>query len=398
MEVTATASASASVSDALTQNPNACTTCIANLDSKEAKRAHMRDDWHVYNLKRRIASLEPISAIVFQEQVLASKADIDGAEALSSFQKSCIPCEQHYTSRKAWQAHLKSRNHLEKSSPLKSKGPLPPGDGSSIGARVDEDDAEIEEEEVTFNSLQCLFCSVESISLDFNLAHMSLAHSFFIPDIEYLIDVESLLGYLYIVISVFHECLFCGSERSTMSGAQDHMRGKGHCKVDFEDDGHQLQQFYDFSGDLDCEEDVEQKEIFLVPDDDELRLPSGKILGHRSFARIFRQHHLNRLPATASQQQLLTGAESVAEPLSELAPAESRDRSVAMRAGSSTSLAGVPQLQQRALLAVEHHMMKQETAAKKEYQHVLERGGNKQKRFKVKSMGKKQGGLEKRLG
>lgn len=235
--------------------------------------------------------------------------------------------------------------------------------------------------------------------MDSNVAHMSQAHSFFIPDIEYLIDVESLLSYLYAVISVFNECLLCGSSKNTKFGVQDHMRSTGHCKVDFEDDEHELKQFYDFSGDADDIEESKEEALVLVPDDDELRLPSGKILGHRSQTRQFRQHHPDRsVSASSSKQQLLTKAGPDDQPEIGTETPASRDRTVAMRAGTSTSLAGVPALQQRALMAIEHKMLKMETTAKNAYQHILEKEGNKQKRFKVRSIGKKQGGLEKRLG
>jgi pre-60S factor REI1 len=222
---------------------------------------------------------------------------------------------------------------------------------------------------------------------------MSHAHSFFIPDAEYLIDVESLLGYLFVIISAFHECLFCGTSKSTKFGVQDHMRGKGHCKVDFEDDEHQLKEFYDFSGDVDGDAKELEEEVTVVPDEGELRLPSGKILGHRPHARYFRQNPSRRPSSpSSSRQQLLTEGES------ETAPTESKDRRVAMRAGTSTSMIGVPELQQRALAAVEKKILRMETTAKNEYQSILERGGNKQKSYRVVGMGKKQGGLEKRLG
>ena len=238
--------------------------------------------------------------------------------------------------------------------------------------------------------------------MDSNLTHMSHAHSFFIPDAEYLIDMESLLSYLFAVVSVFHECLSCGSSKSTKFGVQDHMRRKGHCKVDFEDDEHDLKQFYDFSEDVDDEGDQPKTEVSLFPnEDDELRLPSGKVLGHRSRARLFRQH-LSDHPSSSSssRQQLLTEAEAETEAAneSETAALESTDRRLAMRAGTSTSLIGVPEPQRRALIAIEKKMEKMETRAKNEYQHWLEKGGNKQKRYKVASLGKKQGGLEKRLG
>lgn len=295
---------------------------------------------------------------------------------------------------------MKSRNHIEKSAAFNSKAPgvsdeLPPlGDIS-----LDDQEDDQEDEEESFNPMECLFCNVESTSLDSNMMHMSQAHSFFIPDIEYLIDLESLLGYLSVVISVFHECLFCGSSKTSKFAVQDHMRAKGHCKVDFDDDEHDLKQFYDFLGDGDENGEEREEEVTLVPNEDELRLPSGKILGHRSNNRQFRQHHITRsASASSSQQQLLTGAESRNEAESGTSVPSSRDRSLALRAGTSTSLIGVPELQQRALMAVEHKMLKMETTARNAYQHILENAGNKQKRFKVRSIGKKQGGLEKRLG
>lgn len=42
----------------------------------------------------------------------------------------------------------------------------------------------------------CLFCSHHSSSLMKNVAHMTKVHSFFIPDIEYLVDLRGLIQYL----------------------------------------------------------------------------------------------------------------------------------------------------------------------------------------------------------
>lgn len=42
----------------------------------------------------------------------------------------------------------------------------------------------------------CLFCSHHSGNFYKNLEHMTISHSFFIPDIEYCTDVEGLLRYL----------------------------------------------------------------------------------------------------------------------------------------------------------------------------------------------------------
>lgn len=42
----------------------------------------------------------------------------------------------------------------------------------------------------------CLFCPQRSRSLMKNVAHMTKAHSFFIPDVEFLVDLKGLIGYL----------------------------------------------------------------------------------------------------------------------------------------------------------------------------------------------------------
>lgn len=42
----------------------------------------------------------------------------------------------------------------------------------------------------------CLFCSHHSKSLMKNLSHMTKIHSFFIPDVEFLVDLKGLIRYL----------------------------------------------------------------------------------------------------------------------------------------------------------------------------------------------------------
>lgn len=42
----------------------------------------------------------------------------------------------------------------------------------------------------------CLFCSHHSRSLMKNIAHMTKVHSFFIPDLEFLVDLRGLIRYL----------------------------------------------------------------------------------------------------------------------------------------------------------------------------------------------------------
>lgn len=43
---------------------------------------------------------------------------------------------------------------------------------------------------------ECMFCSHQSENFLDNVKHMSVSHSFFIPDADYLVDMEGLLVYL----------------------------------------------------------------------------------------------------------------------------------------------------------------------------------------------------------
>lgn len=329
--------------------------------------------------------MPPISSKIVLEQVLP--ADIPDEEPETTFQKSCIACQQHYSNWKAWHAHLKSRNHIRAFAEFNSNATTTDDSPFLENLSLEDFENQSSDEDENFNPKQCLFCNYGSPDMDVNLKHMSHAHSFFIPDPEYLIGMESLLSYLFTIISEFNECLLCGSVKSGKFAVQAHMRSKGHCKFDHEDEENQFKLFYDFSADGDS-----TNSKTLVPDENELRLPSGKILGNRT-TRV--QRPPKRSSSPSSGKRVLHEPESASK---EDSAKESKDHRLVLRAGTSTSLVGVPEVQQRALMAVADKMMKAEARAKNEYQSRLERGGNRQKRYKVPSMGKKAGGLEKRLG
>jgi pre-60S factor REI1 len=43
---------------------------------------------------------------------------------------------------------------------------------------------------------ECLFCSSVSSSMENNLNHMSVKHGFFLPDADFLVDLEEMVSYL----------------------------------------------------------------------------------------------------------------------------------------------------------------------------------------------------------
>lgn len=58
----------------------------------------------------------------------------------------------------------------------------------------------------------CLFCTHQSSSMEENLEHMTEQHSFFIPDIEFLQNMNGFLQYLADKISVQSTCLYCNGK------------------------------------------------------------------------------------------------------------------------------------------------------------------------------------------
>ncbi|KAL0966725.1 hypothetical protein UPYG_G00299350 [Umbra pygmaea] len=150
----------------------------------------------------------------------------------------------------------------------------------------------------------CLFCPQHSHSLLKNLAHMTKVHSFFLPDLEYLIDLKGLITYLGEKVGGGKVCLWCNEKgRSFYStdAVQRHMIDKSHCKLFTDGDASlEFADFYDFRTtypDQKEGEDAEMEDLELPDmrnvdyDDDtlELTLPSGAKIGHRSLMRYYKQ-------------------------------------------------------------------------------------------------------------
>ncbi|XP_078282803.1 cytoplasmic 60S subunit biogenesis factor ZNF622 [Rhinoraja longicauda] len=154
-----------------------------------------------------------------------------------------------------------------------------------------------------FPVTDCLFCSHHSRTLLRNVNHMTTSHSFFIPDVEYLVDLRGLIKYLAEKVAVGNICLWCnekGRSFYSLEAVQAHMVGSSHCKLFTDGDASiEFADFYDFSESYPDHngEDVEMK-TKEVPNKNleyneetmELVLPSGARIGHRSLMRYYRQH------------------------------------------------------------------------------------------------------------
>ncbi|KAH0288191.1 hypothetical protein M436DRAFT_47974 [Aureobasidium namibiae CBS 147.97] len=124
-----------------------------------------------------------------------------------------------------------------------------------------------------YEPTRCLFCLSKSGNIDANLDHMSKVHGMTIPSPHQLtVDPTTLLSYLHLVISVYNECLSCGTQRRNTQAIQQHMLGKKHCAFDISDLESEYREFWNF------EEDAAGIRV----DGENITLPSGRVVMSRS--------------------------------------------------------------------------------------------------------------------
>jgi len=336
-----------------------CLACRVIFDDADAMREHYKCDWHRYNLKRKIAELPPVTNGEFQQIVQFHTEKRE--EKLQDKSLSCETCNKSFSSQNAYGNHLKSKKHNEmtkrptltiindkepsssasagsskKPSKLKTKpkpGYMPPlesyGSDPEDSDEWEDVDEEEEEEDVSENednevsdSLPpnyCLFCPHESVNLEDNFRHMTKSHSFFIPDLKYVVDLEGYFIYLGAKVGDGKVCLKCNNHSRTfptVRACQTHMTDKGHCILDYEGDSMlEYSDFYDFSSsypdhsdEVDVNVEFSENSNSLGVDEDtmELVLPSGARAGHRALKRYYKQS-IEPERAQARNRGLITG-------------------------------------------------------------------------------------------
>jgi pre-60S factor REI1 len=83
------------------------------------------------------------------------------------------------------------------------------GDSETSSVIKEEDEKAIPIMTTLDNLRVCLFCNKESEGIKKNLDHMMIAHTFFILDVDCLINLKGLLGYLAERINLGYICLYC---------------------------------------------------------------------------------------------------------------------------------------------------------------------------------------------
>lgn len=273
-----------------------CISCHVAFREAAVQREHYKTDWHRYNLKRKIVDLPPVTAEVFQERVLEQRALAAKQETSNSCY--CPHCRKKFGSEKSFENHLQSKKHLDNvlSNPTRTAVPTTKKNEEVMEEEIEEvsTDEEWEDEEEAIIITSCMFCKHESKDMAGNIQHMSDKHSFFIPDMEFVTDVEGLMTYIGQRVGQGRICLWCGHlgrQFPSTEAVQKHMVDKGHCKMFHEGEVLlEYSDYYDYSSTYPDEGDVDEEveENILNGTGFELVLPSGATIGHRSLNRYYR--------------------------------------------------------------------------------------------------------------
>ncbi|XP_063076583.1 cytoplasmic 60S subunit biogenesis factor ZNF622 [Engraulis encrasicolus] len=339
-----------------------CLTCNKHFSSANAYTNHMQSNKHQQAEKRALAAAQA-SVQRMNEKNLEKGAELDKDAQNAALQQALRDQQRHTPSKataSATPAEKKDRTRPDKPPRLQwfeeqakkiakeegeeeeeeewedVDGDDAGNDDEDMGEEEEEDDADEEEMEQGSSAgsekpealpgsipvTDCLFCKHHSRSLTMNVAHMTKIHSFYLPDLEYLVNLRGFIAYLGEKVGVGKVCLWCNEKgRSFYSteAVQKHMVDKSHCKLFTDGDAAlEFADFYDFRSsypDAGDGDDVEMRDGELPDDknmeydDDtlELTLPSGAKIGHRSLMRYYKQKFGNQRAVVLAHNQKAVG-------------------------------------------------------------------------------------------
>ncbi|KAL7490158.1 hypothetical protein ACHAW6_015891 [Cyclotella cf. meneghiniana] len=322
-------------------------------------QTHYKSDWHRYNLKRRENGLPMLNEEDFNarlEAALALRREREGREERSGVDHLKDGKRSARANKEANKRGGRKENRRKpafaKREERSEESPENFVTQENADAEMTHADEELEEQMEEddlpeINPNQSLFDNHVSPSLADNLTYMTNTYSFYLPDPEYCIDTEGVIGYCSEKIRLGRTCLYCQRIFTTSEGCMKHMRDKRHCKILYERgvDQEEFDVFYDFEeanaqflgkrkkknadnnavvenaeeedeegewedvDEDDQDTDKDNEDDNMEEDDDlyaayqeeiathgfditplgELIFPDGRIIGHRGLARYYKQ-------------------------------------------------------------------------------------------------------------
>lgn len=234
---------------------------------------HYKSDWHKYNLKRREmnmamltfeafnARLEAALALKKEREVLDERSGKDHLKVDKKNKKSKNKSDggtnnngRKLSKRQIRQEEKRGGGVIRQVTPVSTPVVQKSETDDNIMMETDDQEKTEEYEEEAppvIDPTQSLFDKQISNNVQENVEYMYNKYGFFIPDKEYLIDLEGLVGYCAEKIKLGHMCLYCQKMFTSWRGCQEHMIHTRHTKLKYEAgvDLEEFDVFYDFTAD-----------------------------------------------------------------------------------------------------------------------------------------------------
>eukprot|EP00927_Polykrikos_kofoidii_P025652 TRINITY_DN23005_c0_g1_i1.p1 TRINITY_DN23005_c0_g1~~TRINITY_DN23005_c0_g1_i1.p1 ORF type:complete len:560 (-),score=136.81 TRINITY_DN23005_c0_g1_i1:141-1694(-) len=239
-------------SDAIAGGDFTCGACSEAFATAKDHRQHCKSERHLYNTKRKLANLKPITQEAWERKLRESRNAVAESKGTS-----------HLKPGKEQKKSIPSNNSVSSSLPTSS----PPSaqlrgiEGVAAEDATSQAVAEVVPEPLTV--CHCLFDRKRFDSMEENLAYMQKSFGFEVPDKEYCTDLPGLLLFLLKKVSEPpYACIGCNRSYPDTASVRRHMIDKCHTHIGSEARtrrGHvdtvgteelqaELEDFYDFFG------------------------------------------------------------------------------------------------------------------------------------------------------
>ena len=195
--------------------------------SEEELKDHYRSDWHRYNLKRKVAGLAPLPYATFEERA-ARESEREAAQ-----QKKSGTRKQAREERRVRKVEAQASNPNSKAADFKATQDMTPEQYMAYKM----------EKAAPFDEGSDLFSNHHEPDLHCNLAYMARTHGFYVPHLDYCVDLAGLIRYLQEKVYVGNVVITTNKSFHSVEAVQSHMRDKGLCRMELE--GHE-EEFGDF--------------------------------------------------------------------------------------------------------------------------------------------------------
>uniref|UniRef100_A0A6B2L8W9 C2H2-type domain-containing protein n=1 Tax=Arcella intermedia TaxID=1963864 RepID=A0A6B2L8W9_9EUKA len=284
-------------------------------NDNDIMKDHYKSDFHRFNLKRKMGNLPPVAEDLFNKKVEEwNNANEEKSKGSQHLKKNKPKKEKKLTQPKATpEPQEQTKGTIQRQprtyAPIHSEGQE--AEEAEEGEVVEKREEEMLDEKIESAPTLTLKHSLfdKHISPDFprNIEYMTKTFGFYIPEIDYLKDLPGLIRYLGEKISIGNTCIYCERTFHSLDAVRDHMRAVSHCKILWEDNEGEYEEFYDLEA-ADARfkvflagEEHEDTNAYVSSSNELVLCDKRVALGHRAL-----QHYYKQKPRGTTEIQLMS--------------------------------------------------------------------------------------------